>query len=180
MAVISEKRVLIPDGVSVDIENGKVRVSGKNGEIIRELAYPGIKISREEKEVVVTSEGDRRIQKAMLGTFASHIKNMVKGVSKGFEYRMKIVYAHFPITVKVAGNNIIIENYLGEKIPRVVEIVGDCKVEVKGTELIITGYNIEHVGQTASRIEKATRVKKRDARVFQDGIYLVERKEEMQ
>jgi large subunit ribosomal protein L6 len=100
---------------------------------------------------------------------------MIKGVTQGFTYKMKVVYSHFPITVKVQGREVIVENFLGEKVPRKTEIFGNCVVKVSGQDITVEGINKEEVGQTVARIEQLTRVKNRDPRVFQDGIYLVER-----
>ena len=109
----------------------------------------------------------------MIGTIRSHITNMIHGVTDGFTYHMKIVYAHFPMTVKVTGNKVTIENFLGERYPRTAKIVGSAKVQVKGEEVTITGINKEDVGQTMANLEQATKIKGRDPRVFQDGIYLI-------
>ncbi len=109
----------------------------------------------------------------MLETIKAHINNMITGVTKGFTYKMKIVYAHFPMTVKVQGDKVIIENFLGERHPRKAKILGDTKVQVKGDEVHITGIDKEDVGQTMANIEQATKIKRRDPRVFQDGIYLI-------
>ena len=162
----------IPDGVSIEI-NEAVRVQGPKGTIERKLSFPGVKIQKEDGKIVVFTEEKRARHKAMVGTIAGHIRNMVKGVTEGFEYRMKIVYSHFPIRVKVQGDEVIIENFLGEKHPRKAKIVGDTKVEVKGDQVIITGINKEDCGQTAANIEQATRIRGYDVRVFQDGIYIV-------
>ena len=91
---------------------------------------------------------------------------------------MKIVYAHFPMTVKVKGNIVTIDNFLGERSPRVAKIIGDAKVSVKGEDVTITGINKEEVGQTMANIEQATKIKGRDPRIFQDGIYLVDKSQE--
>ena len=108
----------------------------------------------------------------MVGTIRSHISNMIYGVDHGFTYKMKIVYAHFPMTVKVQGKIVTIDNFLGERSPRKAKIIGD---DVKVT---ITGINKEHVGQTMANIEQATKIKGRDPRIFQDGIYLVDKRQE--
>jgi large subunit ribosomal protein L6 len=98
---------------------------------------------------------------------------MIKGVVEGFECKLKIVYAHFPIQVKVEGDKVLIINFLGEKKPRKAQIVGkETKVKVTSDEIIITGIDKEAVGQTAANIEQATRIKGYDPRVFQDGIYI--------
>ena len=110
--------------------------------------------------------------KAMVGTITSHIKNMIHGVTDGYEYQMKIVFSHFPIKVSVKGDELVIENFLGERHPRKAMILGDTKVSVKGDELSLSGIDREQVGQTAANIEQATKVKGFDIRVFQDGIYI--------
>lgn len=169
------EEIEIPEGVEIVQEGGKITVRGPKGEVSRNLSYPGVKIFKKDGKVVVSTESGRKAQKGMMGTFASHIRNMVKGVTEGYEYKLKVVYAHFPMSVKVVGREVVVENFLGEKIPRRVKIVGGCEVKVKGTDVFVKGIDKEEVGQTCANIEMLTRVKNRDARVFQDGIYLVER-----
>ncbi|RMF91308.1 MAG: 50S ribosomal protein L6 [Methanobacteriota archaeon] len=170
-----ERTVDIPEGVDVVVEDSTVTVTGPKGTLSRVMSYPGIAIAVKEGRVVVSAEKQRRAFKAMAGTFAAHIRNMITGVTRGFEYRLKVVYSHFPITIKHTGNVVTIENFLGEKTPRIAQVPGDCSVSIKGDTILVAGIDIEHVGQTAANIEKATRVKRRDRRVFQDGIYLVEK-----
>jgi large subunit ribosomal protein L6 len=100
---------------------------------------------------------------------------MLVGATKGFEYKMKIVYAHFPIKTAIKGDTFVIENFLGEKFPRKTKILGVTKVQVKGDQVVLNGPNVEDVGQTAANIEKATKIKGFDPRVFQDGIYITEK-----
>ncbi len=111
----------------------------------------------------------------MIGTTRAHINNMITGVTEGFTYHMKIVFAHFPMNVKVNGNKVNIDNFLGERHPRTAKIVGSAKVNVKGDEVTVTGINKEDVGQTVANLEQATKIKGRDPRVFQDGIYLIDK-----
>ena len=98
---------------------------------------------------------------------------MIKGVNAGFKYEMKIVFAHFPMKVAAKGNAITIDNFLGEKATRTAAIADGVDVKVKGDIVTIEGNNVEHVGQTAANLEKATVVKGRDIRVFQDGVYTI-------
>lgn len=168
-----EKIVNIPNGVEVIVENKKVVVTGPKGKLERNFSHARNVIIRiENRKVIVESFLPKKKDKALVGTIAGHIKNMIKGVTQGFRYKMKIVYAHFPITVKTKGKTIIIENFLGEKVPRTAKIIGDVKVSVKGDEVIIEGIDIESVSQTAANIELATRIKGKDPRVFLDGIYI--------
>jgi large subunit ribosomal protein L6 len=99
----------------------------------------------------------------------------MRGVAEGYEYRMKVVYSHFPMQLKVEGAAFVISNFLGEKNPRVAKIVGDTRVKAAGDEVVITGINKEDVGQTAANIEQVTKIKRFDPRVFQDGVYIVEK-----
>ncbi|HDM44934.1 MAG TPA: 50S ribosomal protein L6, partial [Candidatus Bathyarchaeota archaeon] len=102
------------------------------------------------------------------------INNMIKGVTEGFVYKMKIVFSHFPISVRVDGDQVLIENFTGEKSPRRAKIIGDTKVTVKGDDIIIEGIDINAVSQTAANIQQATKIKNKDPRVFLDGIYVYE------
>jgi archaeal ribosomal protein L6P len=169
------RSVEIPAGVTVSFENNIVTVKGPKGQNVRELYYPGIVITLKEGQVVVDTEIMRKKYKAMVGTFASHINNMIIGVTGGFEYKMSIVYSHFPMQTKVNGNTFVINNFLGEKKPRVAKIVGSTTVKVNGSSVIVSGICKEDVGQTTANIEQKTKIKRFDPRVFQDGIYVVEK-----
>ncbi len=166
----TKRSIDIPQGVTVAVDNIKVSISGPLGQLQRELWYPGINIRKSDSEIIVETKEQRREQLAMLGTFESHLKNMITGVTKGYEYKMKVVYSHFPIQLKTEGNQLSIGNFLGEKKARKVNIMGNTKVTIKGDQVIISGANKEDVGQTAANIQQATKIKRFDPRVFQDGV----------
>ena len=169
---ILREEISIPDGINVTVDDAVI-VKGSKGTLTRKFNHKNIQIKVEDDKIVVESSFPKKKDKAMLGTIRSHISNMITGLTDGFTYKMKIVYAHFPMTVKKAGNKIIIENFLGERHPRSAKIVGDANVQIKGDEVIVSGINKEHVGQTMANMEQATKIRGRDPRVFQDGIYLV-------
>ena len=173
VAAAIREEIEIPEGVEVIIDNNVVSVKGPNGEDSRKFTYAGVSIKAEDDVVLLETAFPKKKDKAMIGTTKAHISNMIKGVTEGFTYTMKIVFAHFPMTVKVNGNIVNIDNFLGERHPRKANIVGDSKVSIKGDEVTITGINKEHVGQTMANLEQATKIKGRDPRVFQDGIYLI-------
>ncbi len=173
-----EECVKIPDGVQVKLEGEEVVVASKGVTLRRKLSHPRVSLAVEGKEVRVRSEYPSRKEGALVGTFAAHVRNMIVGVSKGFTYKMKIVYAHFPMKASVKGSEFVIENFLGEKAPRHTRIVGDTKVTVQGDQVELTGANVEDVGQTAANIEQATKIRGFDPRVFQDGIYITSKAEE--
>ncbi|OYT60117.1 MAG: 50S ribosomal protein L6 [Desulfurococcales archaeon ex4484_217_1] len=171
------EEVEVPDNVDVKIQGMRVKVKGPKGELIKDFSHiRQVLLRKENKKIVVETYFANRKVKACIGTIASHIRNMITGVTKGYRYKLKIVYSHFPISVKVQGKRIIIENFLGEKAPRITKIYGDdVTVRVEGDDVIVEGIDIEHVGQTAANIERAARVKEYDPRVFMDGIYIYEK-----
>jgi large subunit ribosomal protein L6 len=170
------RQVEIPEGVAVSVDGNTVTVKGPKGELSRKLSYPEIEIKKEDSVLVVNSRVDRKRHRAMVGTLAAHISNMVAGVTKGYEYRMKVVYSHFPIQLKAASGELIINNFLGERKSRSARVLPGTKVEIGKDEVVVTGIDKEHVGQTMANIEQATRVRGFDIRVFQDGIYLVDKR----
>jgi large subunit ribosomal protein L6 len=172
---IIEERLTIPPGVKVAVKGAEVSVSGKAGQLKRSFATPQVKIKAVEGEVIVSCEYPRVKEKALVGAFASHIQNMIDGVQGGFEYHMKVVYSHFPMKATVKGEKFVIENFLGEKSPRYANIIGQTKITVKGAEVVVSGVDLEATSQTAANIERACRIKGFDPRVFQDGIYIVEK-----
>jgi large subunit ribosomal protein L6 len=173
MAAEKIREVEVPEGVTVSISGATLTAKGQKGQLAREFRYPGITLRVNDGKVVVETKKEEKQTKATVGTFASHVNNMVKGVSEGYEYHMKIVYAHFPIQVKVEGKEkVSIGNFLGERKARYASIVGDTKVVIQGAEVVLSGASKEAVGQTAANIEQACKIRKRDPRVFQDGIYI--------
>ncbi len=169
------EEVKLPDGVKAKLEEYILHITGPLGTVTKDFSKIPVSLKIEDNRVVISVPSSRRKHKAVLGTARSIISNMVIGVTKGFTYKLKIVYAHFPVTVRVKDKTVYIENFYGERCPRTAEIVGDCKVQVQGDDVIVTGINKEHVGQTAANIEQATKVKRKDQRVFLDGIYIYEK-----
>ena len=172
LAAAIREEIEIPEGVEVIIED-EVTVKGPNGETSRKFSYPNVTIAKEDNLVVLETAFPKKKDKSMIGTTRAHINNMITGVTDGFTYHMKIVFAHFPMQDK--EKTVTIENFIGERHPRSSKIVGDAKVQVKGDEVIITGVNKEDVGQTMANLEQATKIRGKDPRVFQDGIYLTSR-----
>jgi len=178
---VVERIVEIPEGVKVEIANGKVKVSGPKGTLEEDLSHLPCVLELDKGRVCVKSSWARKVDIAMAGTAAARIRNMIRGVRAGFTFKMKVVHAHFPVTLKVIEKErkLLIENFTGEKTPRIARIVGDSRVKASGDEIIIQGINLEDVSQTAANIEQSTKIKDKDQRVFLDGIYVFEKKEGM-
>jgi large subunit ribosomal protein L6 len=180
VAQSSERRLVkIPASVNVEVKGFKVSVKGPLGSIVKDFSHiprGNISIRKDGDTISIEAYGKiKRPVKAMLGTLQAHIENMILGVTKGFTYRLKIVYSHFPISVKVKDEAVYIENFIGERTPRMAKIVGDVKVIVDKEDVIVKGLDLEAVAQTAANIEQATKVRRKDPRVFLDGIYVYSR-----
>ncbi len=167
------KEIKVPENVSIEIDGNKVNVSDQKGELKRvfKLAYE-IKIVKEGDKIRVASEYEKRKAKALVGTIIAHIRNMIKGVTSGYTYKMKIVYSHFPMTVKVEADKVVVQNFLGERTTRTAKIVGKTEVKVQGQDVTVTGIDPEETGQTAGNLELATRIVGYDRRRFNDGIFI--------
>jgi len=173
------RTIQIPDGVEVNIEGHKVTVKGGRGTLTRDFSHAAVSLETDGKTVRVWAEWPRKKEASLVGTIDSHIQNMITGVTKGYTYKLKIVFSHFPIAVKVQDKSVIIENFTGERRPRKAKILGDVKVKVEPEDVVVQGSKLEDVSQTAANIECITRVMKKDPRVFLDGIYVYERNEGM-
>jgi large subunit ribosomal protein L6 len=167
-----EVRLDIPEEVSAEMDHLELTVDGPNGSVTRRLWYPDVSVSVEGDDVVVASEADDAKTMSTLGTFESHIENMFHGVTTGWEYEMEVFYSHFPMQVDVEGDEVVIENFLGERAARRTPIHGNTDVQVDEEQVTLSGPDIEAVGQTAADIEQLTRVTDKDVRVFQDGVYI--------
>jgi large subunit ribosomal protein L6 len=169
----------IPDGVVINIDGSKVTVRGAKATLTRDFAVSDVTLETDGKTVRISAKWPRKKESSMVGTLESHIKNMITGVTKGYTYKLKIVFSHFPITVKVQDRAVMVENFTGERRPRKAKILGDVKVKLEPDDIIVSGAALEDVSQTAANIEMMTRVTNKDPRVFLDGIYVYERNEGM-
>lgn len=160
--------VEIPEGVTVQVEGQKLTAKGPQGEVRKDVPKNAA-IKVEGKNVEVSAKDE-----ALKGTLESIVDSMLKGVSTGYKRDLKVLYAHFPVSIEVKGSDILIKNFLGEKQPRKTLVAGSTKVEVKGQNVTVSGPDKQAVGQTIANLKAAMKIKAKDARIFQDGIYEVE------
>jgi len=161
--------VAIPQGVSVEINGLEVTVKGPKGTVTKKFS-PVISLEKNNSEIIVKGSSK---EKAYIGTVNSILSSMIKGVTEGYSKSMKVLYAHFPVTLEVKGSIVYIKNFLGEKNPRKAKIVGPTKVDAKGQNVVVSGPDKEGVGQTIANLRAALKIREKDCRVFQDGIYEV-------
>jgi large subunit ribosomal protein L6 len=169
--------VPLPPGVRVVAGDRRVEAKGPLGSAVRPFPTDLFRVEIRPESILLTLElpPERREARALLGTWVAHLKNLTLGVSRGVEAKMKVVAAHFPMKVQAKEGEIQIENFLGEKYPRSAPLVPGVTATVDGEFVVLSGVDVEQVGQSAANIERATRIRNYDPRVFQDGIYLIQR-----
>jgi len=167
----------VPEGITVKKEGKKIIVVGKLGEAKADFSNPHVHFSTKDNEIIFKSDTDTRKSKRLVETYFAQMKNMINGVENGFTYKMKVCFIHFPITVKLEGNLFLIENFLGERVPRKAKIFQGVKVVINKQDITLTGPDIYAVSQSAANIEQAARITGKDRRVFQDGIYITSKNE---
>ncbi len=165
--------VALPEGIACRIDNGTVHIKGANGELSRRFPDRNVKLSIEGNKIVLNFRKYSKKEKKTSGTIRSHIKNMIKGITTGHTYALKICSGHFPMTVTHTGKELTVKNFLGERVARKMEVKGDVKIKIAGSDITIEGVNKELVSQCAASIEQLTRRANFDRRIFQDGIYLI-------
>jgi len=172
--------IAITGDVMISKEDNTIIVKGKLGTLKKDFTRLPATVTVNNKEIIIKPYGTRKKDLAITNTAKSIINSMIHGVEKGFTYKLKIVYAHFPISVKVKGQEIYVENFFGERSPRISRIVDDStRVNVVGEDVIVQGPSLEYVSQTAANIESSTRIKDKDQRVFLDGLYIYAREKGM-
>ncbi|KKK41275.1 hypothetical protein LCGC14_0639660 [marine sediment metagenome] len=166
----------IPDGVKVTLEgNHQIRVKGPNGNIKKDFSHiRGIKVSVKDKKVLFSTDFPKSGTLALTKTIISIINNLIIGVQTNYKYVSKIAYSHFPCSIRIDKKNkrLFVENFLGERAPRASKYPDNVKVELKGDDIYFIGPDKELLGQSAANVKMACRIRKKDPRVFQDGVYL--------
>jgi len=168
----------LPEGFEASYEDGVLKVEGNGNEVERKLEHAQVDVDVEDGEVTFTAREDRKNVTSIAKTFQSHLKNIIDGLEEEHVYKMKGVYAHFPMTIKEENDQVVLENFMGERNPRKIDIAEGVNVEVDGEDLTIRGPDKEKVGLTAGRIEQACHKGNRDPRTFQDGVYITDKGDE--
>ena len=141
----------------------------------KKLFYPTVEIKKEGQSLTIEPKKFSKREKKIINTFQSHINNMIVGVETPYTYKVKVCSGHFPMTVNVDGQKLVVKNFLGEKVPRKASIVGSAIVNVEGDMIVIVSADKEAAGQTAANFEQSTRITNRDRRIFQDGLWIIQK-----
>jgi len=165
--------IKIPEDIEVNLEGTSLTVKGPEGENKRTFNVSKFIFEKKDNQIIMGSKKATKKEKKIMNTIKAHAENMIKGVQKKFEYKLKICFSHFPINVEIKGDEAIIKNFLGEKIPRKVKILDGVDTKMDKEIITITSIDKELAGQTAANFEKATQIRKKDRRIFQDGIFII-------
>ena len=166
------QKIEIPEEVGVNIDENILNVKGKEGELKRTFGINNLIFEKKNNEIIIGSKNATKKEKKLMNTIVAHIKNMIKGVQQKFEYKLKVCFSHFPITVEINENEAVIKNFLGERIPRKLKILENVDVKVDREIITVSSIDKELAGQTAANFETATRIRNKDKRIFQDGIFI--------
>jgi large subunit ribosomal protein L6 len=169
------EQIEIPSGVSCEISGNILKFKKDSVEILKKIDVPCLRISSKDNKITLECEKGNQNDFKTIKSYIAHLKNVFTGLQNEYIYRLESCNVHFPVTIKVEGDKVAITNFLGEKNPRFAKILPGVKVEVKGQKITVSSHDKDSAGQTAANLERATKIKKRDRRIFQDGIFLVER-----
>jgi large subunit ribosomal protein L9e len=180
--ILSTRFIAIPKDVTITIKARTVTVKGPRGELTKTFkSRQTSMVKLSDKKIRVDIWGGSRKDLACLRTTTAHIENMITGLTKGFKYKMRFVYAHFPINGTIIADEVPsfeIRNFLGEKRVRTVKARPGVSI-VKSTdvkdEIQVSGNDLNAVSLTCSDISSVTKVRKKDIRKFLDGIYVSEK-----
>ncbi len=166
------EEVVLPDGATASVSGRVVTLKGPKGETSRKITATVLSVAVSGNKVLLESGSGSKKEKKLIESMRAHVVNMIRGVTEGHIYKMKVCFTHFPITVTVTGNQLLVKNFLGEKTPRKVELSSNVKVKAEGADITIESSDKEAAGKTAAAIEQATKRANYDTRVFGDGIYI--------
>lgn len=166
------QEIEIPNEVEAKIDGNILTIKSKERENKKRFNTNKLIFEKKENKIIIKNEKATKSEKKMINTIAAHIKNMIKGVQEKFEYKLKIVFSHFPMSVDIKGHVVTIKNFLGEKKPRTLKIIDNVEVKIEGDVIKVISHDKELAGQMAANFEKTTKIRMKDRRIFQDGIFI--------
>ena len=165
----------LPDGITAAMTDNVLVIKGPSGEVSRKLNDPSVTMKAEGNTVTLSCKQGTKRQKRVINSYRAHIRNMITGVQTPYIYKLKICSGHFPIQVSMSEDTLAVKNFLGEKSPRTLRLKQGATVKIDGDIITVESPSIEIAGNVASQIEYLTAKRGRDLRIFQDGIYIIEK-----
>jgi len=165
--------IKLPEKTTAQLGGNMLTLKGPKGEVKRNFSDKKVKVENKEGTIMVRAPKYNKVNKKLVKSSVAHIKNMIKGSLDGFKYTLKICAGHFPMNVSISNNELIVKNFLGEKVPRTLKLKTGAAVKVEGDNIIVESTDKEIAGQVSADIETLTRRTKYDNRIFQDGIWII-------
>lgn len=165
----------VPGGIEARLEQGIFIIKGQGGEIRKRLYNPRIVSRIIGNKIVFEAKKATQREKKLIKSYLAHLKNMFQGINQPHLYKLKICSGHFPMSVSMKGNVLEVKNFVGETVPRTLAIPEGVNVKVEGQQIVAEGIDKEATGRVASLIEKLTKRPGFDKRIFQDGIFIIEK-----
>jgi large subunit ribosomal protein L6 len=170
-----KEKIAVPQGVTVMMQDDALVAKGPKGDTRRDVQTKRVRVSVENGTVLLQCKNATKADKRILNTNAAHVRNIVRGVHEGHVYKLKICSGHFPMTVTLKGDQFEVKNFIGESVPRRLTVKPGVTVKIAGNDITVESHSKELAGNQAAAIELLTRRPGFDSRVFQDGIYIVEK-----
>ncbi|MDD4983500.1 MAG: 50S ribosomal protein L6 [Candidatus ainarchaeum sp.] len=170
-----ESNIKVPDNVEVKYDGKNFVVKGPKGSVSKKNPVRLVDLTINGKDITFKTKNEKKPARAQMMTLSKNIKNMISGVCRPYNYKLSIVYSHFPLSVAVKDNVFVISNFAGQKKQIKIKLVDNVKVEIKGKDIFIISVDKDAAGQVAANIEGKAKVRSKDRRIFQDGIYIVEK-----
>ncbi len=167
--------ILLVEGVSAEYSNGVLKVSGPKGSVEKKVLSRTMSVKVENNSILLETQKSTKRDKRMINTYRAHIRNMIRGAKEGHVYKVIVASTHFPMTVNIQNNVLTIKNFVGEKKPRTIIIPENVRAKVSGNIIEIESASKEEAGNFAGSLEKLTRRPNFDNRIFQDGLYIIEK-----
>jgi large subunit ribosomal protein L6 len=167
------EEIQFPDKVTVNIDKKVLILKSEKGEVRKLFPDKRIMLENNDSSIVLKAVSPKKTNKKLIKSYASHIRNMLKGSLEGHKYVLKICSGHFPMNISISNNELVVKNFLGEKIPRTLKLKGGASVTVEGDKIIVESTSKEIAGQVSADIEQLTRRTRFDPRIFQDGCYII-------
>lgn len=165
----------IPEGYVAGVEGYTLFVKNEKGELRRNFPSQKMKMKVENNKIIIDLKFKDAKTRALSGTFMAHIRNMFAGLKEPWEYKLKVCAVHFPMNIQAKGRELVINNFLGEKKPKIIKMPDGVEFSVDGEIITIKSADKEAAGMAAARIEQATRLTGKDRRIFQDGAFMIEK-----
>lgn len=147
MSRIGKRAVVVPSGTTVSVSDGEVIVKGKGGEL-RRAVHPAVSIAVNGAEIVVSPSQSSRLARALWGTYAAHLRNMIAGVNQPFTKRLQIEGIGY--RAELAGAQLKLA--IGLSHPVFVNVPKGVSVAVEKNIITVSGADKELVGQFAADV----------------------------